>query len=327
MHHDHYKHNKSDRCAPECDDQLVSVSRIGRGIKGDSFYVKISDPDTTNETYLEGLSYDEATKVWTSEWLSENINGGELSYQYNLRPFTIPQTFTMTFIYRRPGRPEWSWTTPAIPYLWDADGNGFPDVDGIVGSGCATLYIRESAESPWIEKLIYPPGTGPADFNTPEPLAPWSVNLTFGIGGDINIPNIDDISKIIGITVEQIYNILNDVPGALDGSDNVKDYIDDKDLELWQYIDDSVTNLGRQITEVANNLAWLQNYTQKALTDILNKIYGGGIIDDETGAITWPNTDKIAVGNMNLYSGPNTTTANHIMTDNSSDVANDLWVR
>lgn len=143
--HDH--HINPDRCADFCDDQLPVFSRVGRGIKGNSSKVEIAS-DSKCETKLKGMTYDEATKTWSSDWVSENINGGCLSYQYNLRPFTIPQTFTITFIYRRPGRDEWSWTTPAIPYIWQTGDDGQPtDPDHMVGSGVATLYIKKTTEA------------------------------------------------------------------------------------------------------------------------------------------------------------------------------------
>ena len=321
-----------DRQAELCDDQLPVIARVGRGIKGDGFKVVISDPDTNCETHLEGMSYDEATKLWTSEWLSENINGGCLSYQYKLRPYANPATFTMTFIYRRPGRPEWSWTTPSIPYVWNVDDDGGrTDPDAIVGSGVATIFLRSGASNPWVEKLVYPDGTTREDYNAPAQGEAWTSNITFGYGGDVEVPNLDDIAKIIGVSKDTIVNILNSVPGALAGSDNVKDYVDDQNVTQtttilnhvhndlgWggempsgvtvkKYIDDRVTELNNRITQVSTDLTDLINAlgTKNAntLADILTKIYLGGTINSSTGAITWPTADKIALGNINVYSG------------------------
>lgn len=223
-HHHHHDcdHINHDRGACECDDQLPAISNVGRGIKGDGFLVRISDPDDCTQTYLEGLSYDEATKEWHSEWLSENINGGELSYQYNLRPFTVPQTFTITFIYRRPGRCEWSWTSPAIPYIWSVDEDGNKtEANKIVGSGVATIFVRASKSEAWDvkkhERLIYPPGTKREDFNAPLPGQPWSACITFGHGGDIELPSFEDIAKILGVSTGDIYNILEGNTFTLDG--------------------------------------------------------------------------------------------------------------
>lgn len=367
---------RKDVCAPGCDDQLPVFSRVGRGIQGDGFYVDVADPDTTNETHLEGFRYDAASKEWSSEWVSENINGGELSYQYNLRPFTIPQTFTITFIYRRPGRPEWSWTTPAIPYIWtiDEDGNK-QDPDGIVGSGVATLFIKKTTEGAWTEKLIYPKGTDRDDYNAPEANEAWTVNLEFGIGGDVDVPNIDDIAKILGITVQNVRDIIagktvtiNGVSvknyleyidkqdksildhlhkdlgfnssghgstGAFGGEDTVKEYID----KLLDGLDDHFhTDLGFNQSGHASTDAFggedtvkayidkkssdLNTYLKNALTDIVNKVYGGGTIGSD-GHISWGQAGKIAVGNMNVYSG--NSLENYIKTD--ADGENDYRVQ
>lgn len=240
------------KAGDECDDQLAVFSKVGRGLRGDGFKVVIkSDEDA--ETYLEGLNYDANTNTYSTEWISENINGGQMMYQYNLRPYTIPQTFTITFRYKRPNRSnsEWVWTTPAIPYIWDADNDGLADVDEIVGTGVAALFLKKTTEPQWYyptitytdyknglmtaakhDKLVYPDDWTREMFNAPIPGDPWSVNLQYGIGGDIDAPNIDDLAKILGITVQQIRNIINDIGDPNINGDgisgnNFKDYIDD----------------------------------------------------------------------------------------------------
>ena len=344
--HDH--HINPDRCADSCDDQLPMFSRVGRGIKGDSCKVEIAS-DSKCETKLNGMVYDEATKTWSSEWISQNINGGCLSYQYNLRPFTIPQTFTITFIYRRPGRDEWSWTTPAIPYIWQTDDGGKPtDPDHMVGAGVATLYIKKTTESNWHEKLVYPDGTGPDDFNTPPANEGWTVNLAFGIGGDVDVPNIDDFAKVLGITVEDIKKIINGSSITINGqiAKNLIDYIDKQDdNHLKDALDHLHADLGFNQTghgenafdgqptvkayidaknkdldkKIDDKIGELKAFTIAGLEAIIAKIYQGGTLNHETGEITWPNTDKIALGNMNVYGGGS---ANWIKTrtDDENDV-------
>ena len=304
-----------DRCAPECDDQLPLISRVGRGLKGDSFKVEIAS-DSNCETILEGSSFDEASKEWRSEWLSENINGGCLSYQYVLRPYTVPQTFTITFIYRRPGRIEWSWTTPAIPYVWSADEAGDKeDPDHIVGSGVATLYIKKTTETEWTEKLVYPDDTGPDDYNTPDPEHPWTVNLSFGIGGDIEVPNIDDLAKILGITVEDIKKLVAGDTITINGveASNIIDYVDKQDANLSEHIhkDLGFNEPGHPDTGafggensvkayIDKQFSDMRSYVNNVVADVLEKFYGGGTIDDE-GNITWGDPGKAAVGNINLF--------------------------
>lgn len=221
-----------DRCADDCDDQLPLIARVGRGPKGDSARITVSD--NCFETYLEGGYYDQ-NGVFHTEWKSENINGGELSYQYNLRPYTIPRTFTITFVYRRPGRHEWSWTTPAIPYIWSVSSeDGTQDTpDHIVGSGVATLFVKSTKVSKWNERLNYPidPGTKkpyPREFfNAPDPLEAWSATITYGKDGDIDVPDFDDLAKVLGISKSQIFQILEGDTININGiqADNIIDYI------------------------------------------------------------------------------------------------------
>lgn len=239
------------RVAPDCDDQLPMIANAGRGLKGDSYRIRIPDPDTENETHLEGMWYDHGDGMWHSDWISENINGGQLLYQYNLRPFTIPRTFTITFMYRRPGRKEWSWTTPAIPYIWTLDPAGKPDTDPdhVVGSGVATVFAKTGIEDryPWIEKLIYPDGTVREDFNAPEQGEGWTSNLLFGVGGDIECPNVEDLSNILGWPEDKIEDAANKIDHPISGQPNIKDYIDAAINQVNNYINNQITNIWNQM--------------------------------------------------------------------------------
>lgn len=312
-----------DRCAPGCDDQLPLISRVGRGLKGDSCKVEVAS-DSNCETILEGMRYDESSKEWKSEWLSENVNGGCLSYQYVLRPYTIPQTFTITFIYRRPGRTEWSWTTPAIPYVWSADEAGDPaDPDHIVGSGVATVYVKTTGDESWTEKLLYPEETGPEDYNTPAAEQPWTVNLEFGIGGDIEVPNLDDIAKIIGVTVEDIKKLVAGDTITINGVEagDLIEYIDKQDDAVLDHVhgDLGFNETGHPDSGAFGGEDSVKDYIDKgdedsktfienALGDILNKIYGGGQLGED-GHITWPNDSKIPVADLNVFSASEPTDA------------------
>lgn len=298
-HHDHCCDNEH-KAADCCDDQLPLFSTLGRGIKGDGFKVRIAYDDC-DETYLEGLSYDEASKTWTSEWTSENINGGELSYQYNLRPFTDPQTFTITFIYRRPNRHpdrthtgidrpankdktvcEWSWTSPAIPYIWSIgdDGNK-ADPDGIVGSGVATIFVRASKNEAWNvskhERLHYPKGTTRDDYNAPLPEKAWSATVTFGYGGDVELPNFDDLAKIIGCSKEDIFNILQDNSVHWDGidADNLLDYINKCDKRDLDHIhkDLGFNNSNHGSTGAFGGEDTVKKYIDKMIEDALKHMH------------------------------------------------------
>lgn len=340
----HHHHVNPDRGAPDCDDQLPLVSRVGRGIHGDGYKVEVDDPDSVSETHLHGYEIDGATGEVRSDWVSENINGGHLSYQYVLRPYTIPQTFTITFVYRRPGRPEWSWTTPAIPYVWTVDEDGNKDQgDGIVGSGVATLFIKKTTDAAWKEMLLYPEGTTREDFNAPEAEQPWTVNLEFGVGGDIDVPNIDDIAKILGITVEDIRNIIAGNQVTINGVDarSIIEYIDKQDANLSEHIHRDLgfnepghpdtgafgghDTVKEYIDALGDKVEENDSFVRNALGDILEKFYGGGTLGED-GHVTWGANGKAAVGNLNVYGGgadasaPNAIRTRPDSTSNENDV-------
>lgn len=89
-----------------------------------------------------------------------------------------------------------------------------------------------------------------------------------------------------------------------------------------------MTRLDGRITALSNQVTQLSTKTSKTLADILAKIYGGGTVDANTGAVTWGSgTSKIPVSTINIFS-----------TDESPDPAssagliahpgvadNDLW--
>jgi len=323
VHHPEYPWD--DCGAPECDDQLAVFSKVGRGLQGSGYKVRIKS-DSEGETYLEGLTYDPNTKEYVSEWISENINGGHLMYKYNLRPFTSPQTFTITFRYDRPERTEseWIWTTPAIPYIWDADNDGLADVDEIVGTGVSALFLKKTTEANWNyptvhaseypqgmtpakhDKLLYPDGWQREMFNAPIPGDPWSVNLQYGINGDIDAPNVDDIAKIIGVTVQQIRNIIAGQTGQLVGDgftgDNVKDYID----ELCKHIHNDM-GFDHHLIGDDNDVA--RNTIKKYIDGLRDDLYDNLGVSDPSSNFYSDNPD-LNLAYVQKY-GPNKGTTTH----------------
>lgn len=79
-----------------------------------------------------------------------------------------------------------------------------------------------------------------------------------------------------------------------------------------------LSDLEQQVSTAVSDAANSWN----AIASILNKIYKGGTLNSD-GSITWPTTDKIAIGNLNIYSGSNF--ENKIETRTSKS-ANDLRV-
>lgn len=81
----------------------------------------------------------------------------------------------------------------------------------------------------------------------------------------------------------------------------------------WTTFDwDTITSLQNTVSSLQTTLSSLQNtVTQnntklnQAISSIVNKVYGGGEFDSNTGSITWPNTSKIPVGDLNIFSVSN----------------------
>lgn len=304
--HGHDCHGHIDRCAPECDDQLPVIAKVGRGLRGDGFVVRIKK-DGVAETYLEGLKVDGATGEATSEWITKNINGGQLMYQYNLRTYSRPQTFTITFKYSLPGHPEaeWTWTTPAIPYVLDGT-EETTDFEDFIGIDADTLFLKNVSDS-WMtesqlntltphtlaeatrtqEKLLYPAGWNRSDMNAPLPGEKGTVNLTYGPGGDIDVPDWDAIAKIIGFGIDGddlLEWVISGVGGPFDGYDTIQEYVDAK---------------------VDAKVAAAKSSILVTLQDIINKVYGGGTIGTD-GHVTWNygnDNSKIPLGNLNIFAG------------------------
>ena len=92
--------------------------------------------------------------------------------------------------------------------------------------------------------------------------------------------------------------------------------------------DADISRLDGRITALANQVTQLSTKTSKTLADILAKIYGGGTVDANTGAVTWGSgTTPIPVSTINIFSSdanPNpASSAGLIAHAGVSD--NDLW--
>lgn len=186
MHRD-YEH----KCADCCDDQLPGVSKVGRGIPGNSFYIDCYDDEQDeNLTYLIGKEFDSVTKQWNEVWRSDNINGGRLQLFYHLNPQDSPRSFTLTFVYSRPSkyddgtemshkRTVWGFVTPAIPYLYTND----PMMGSVVG----TLFLKDhqaETDDKYKDMLTYPAVANSVRDPFNAPLPP---------GGKDKITNAEDV--------------------------------------------------------------------------------------------------------------------------------------
>lgn len=67
--------------------------------------------------------------------------------------------------------------------------------------------------------------------------------------------------------------------------------------------DADISQLDGRINALSNQVTQLTAKTSKTLADILSKIYGGGTVDANTGAVTWGNgTGTIPVSTINIFS-------------------------
>ena len=251
-HHHCDDHEHRDTRAPSCDDQLPVFSSVGRGLQGDSYKVECFDNKTKDAieingvlkdlctgTWLEGIFKDAATGKEETEWKSTNVNGGQLWYQYHINIHSNPQTFTITFIYRRAdGNYDWSWTTPAIPFVWDQS-----NMDDFMSAGVANEWMR-TMHTPWSERLKFPLGTSRDDYNAPVEEHTWAASTTFGINGDIEVVDLWDLAKILGITEEDIRGII--------GGNGTGGYIDILDKMIQEIIDDAKGPLLDKLKELAD---------------------------------------------------------------------------
>ena len=89
-----------------------------------------------------------------------------------------------------------------------------------------------------------------------------------------------------------------------------------------------VSRLDGRINTLSNQVTQLSTKTSKTLTDILGKIYGGGTIDQNTGAVTWGSgTTPIPVSTINIFSAdanPNPASSAGLIA-HAGVANNDLW--
>lgn len=92
--------------------------------------------------------------------------------------------------------------------------------------------------------------------------------------------------------------------------------------------DADISRLDGRINALSNQVTQLTTKTSKTLTDILAKIYGGGTVDPNTGAITWGSgTASIPVSTINIFSAdanPNPASSAGLIA-HAGVADNDLW--
>lgn len=101
---------------------------------------------------------------------------------------------------------------------------------------------------------------------------------------------------------------------------DLRQWAENKFEETKNYIDQQISQVNNRIENLENRVTVVEQTGDQSVQDIVNKVYGGGTVN-ENGSITWPNSDKIAIGNMNWYAGDNA--EQHIRT--RADGNNDMW--
>lgn len=279
-----------DRCAPQCDDQLPIFSRVGRGPKGDSIHAKIEVID--GHTHLLIYENDELIE-------DQIIDGGVLTYTINRVAGTSTPCFTITFVYDSPvDTQDWSFTTPPIPY----DGN----FSGTVIPAITTVFTKNLDTNVIHDVTVYPAGWSDddkADFGDP-----WTATITYGaeaeysgVAPDIQIPTVAGV-------LDHLHADLGwgDHTFAGDGGSDTVESLVRGDIG---WADQTLVSDGGTATiESLVNAAVAAELAPiiQTLGDILNKIYLGGTRDADTGVVTWPNTNKIPIGDLNIFAGTET---------------------
>lgn len=167
---------------------------------------------------------------------------------------------------------------------------------------------------------------------------------TPGVYGCISIPSGQYPSSFNDSCTIIVYPTTNDIGNgnkvqiALDANNTnafaMRHYVNGA-WGAWTTFDwDTITSLQKTVSSLQTTLSSLQNtVTQnntklnQAISSIVNKVYGGGTFDGNTGSITWPNTAKIPVGNLNIYSaGGSGNTFNNAIRSRAGDTDGDIKV-
>jgi hypothetical protein len=264
-----------------------------------------------------------------------------------------------------PTKPEngwdgWHFTTPAMPYIAPGSGAG---IDNLPGSGVSTIFINpgkipagvtwnnpnpDVVFDQWSERTVYPldpanPGQrfDPDLFNAPNSpdddrhVFPWftnekdwTVNLEFGRDGNLGVPNWPEIQEVIDNTEDALNELERHIHEDMgfgnwlinDGDTGAPDI---NPRTIKNYIDWNISQVTNNITNINNSLTAVK----QTLADIVNKVYGGGTINNQTGVITWPNTMKIAIGNMNHHAQKGGSGVAGIIQTTTPNTVNDTWAR
>ena len=94
----------------------------------------------------------------------------------------------------------------------------------------------------------------------------YTVNLTYGIGGDFDAPNIEDLARILGMTVAHIrYLAANGTlptTDPLNQNENLRQYIDRRDIADLNHIHQDMGFGGGATVDSDGAITYISNNTQ-----------------------------------------------------------------
>lgn len=160
----------------------------------------------------------------------------------------------------------------------------------------------------------------------------WLANLTVQIeelatrvtslenrmtGAENRIETLEDTVGQHGDAITALQNSVQNLTTAVTNLEN--------DLTA---LTSTVNQHNQYIRDLRTDLTSLKNSTAKTLADILAKVYGGGTIDPNTGAVTWGRgTGAIPVSTINIFStdaNPNPASSAGLIA-HAGVADNDLW--
>lgn len=146
------------------------------------------------------------------------------------------------------------------------------------------------------------PQYGPA--GTADPMAVYSV--------------YNPAMKVIDDILWAFKGRMDGLESRVAGLENRMDQAETNIVNLGDRITQEVTNINNTINEMKSNY-------DDTIADIINKFYGGGTVEDD-GHVSWGDSGKAAVGNLNVYAGGADASAPNAIRTRADGSENDIQV-
>ena len=143
--------------------------------------------------------------------------------------------------------------------------------------------------------------------------------------------SVQNLTTAITDLQTSVQNLTTVITGLQTSVQNLTTTVTDLEADLTALKskhDADVSRLDGRINTLSSQVTQLSTKTSKTLTDILDKIYGGGTVNANTGAITWGSgTTPIPVSTINIFSAdknPNPASSAGLIA-HAGVTDNDLW--